>query len=106
MQTQPPPSAHVCTTLPPGDLTLRNQWPADRSAMYLKSDCDRLHRYISQIGGNSWDGPIGAWRCCEVRIADDGQEWIKHNSKRHESYLVIDNFGDLVEVASGQGGAA
>lgn len=99
----PTPRAHVCTTLPPGDLPLSNRWPDLHGPMYLKSECGRVQRYVRQIEGETYYGPVGAWHCNEVRVAEDGQQWIKHCSSAYDPYLVVDNFGNLVEVQQQRG---
>lgn len=101
MQTHTTPRAHVCTTLPPGDLPLRSSWPDLHGSMYLKSGCGRLHRYCNPITGHSVFGPIGSWYCNEVRTDDTGQRWIKAG----DSYFVNDDFGNLVPVPSQRGAA-
>lgn len=105
MQTQTTPSAHVCTTLPPGNLPLSNQWPDLHGPMYLKSECGRVQRYVRQNEGDSYYGPAGTWRCNEVRVAEDGQKWIKHSGASYDPYLVVDNFGQMVEVQQRRGDA-
>lgn len=94
MQTTP--SAHVCTTLPPGNLPMRdvfnNRWP--HAGMHLASACGTVTRCMWPPYQGCSSAPIGSWGISETRKDSAGQVWIK----RINAYFVIDNFGDLVEV--------
>lgn len=95
------PCAHVCITLPPGDLPLLSGWPDQHGPMYLRSRCGSLHRYLRPITESNIFGPIGAWYCNEVRTDDAGQRWIKDG----DTYFINDDFGNLVPVPSQRGAA-
>lgn len=89
-------SAHVCTTLPPGNLPMRdvfnNRWPHEE--MHLASTCGTVTRCMWPPYQGCSSAPIGSWGISETRKDSAGQVWIK----KINAYFVIDNFGDLVEV--------
>ena len=95
MQTTP--SAHVCTTLPPGNLPMRdvfnNLWPHEE--MHLASTCGTVTRCMWPPYQGCSSAPIGSWGISETRKDSAGQVWIKMIN----AYFVIDNFGNLVEVS-------
>ena len=94
MQTTP--SAHVCTTLPPGNLPMRdvfnNRYP--HGEVHLASTCGTVTRCMWPPYKGCSSAPIGSWGISETRTDSAGQVWIKQSN----AYFVIDNFGDLVEV--------
>lgn len=94
MQTTP--SAHVCTTLPPGNLPMRdvfnNRYP--HGEVHLASACGTVTRCMWPPYQGCSSAPIGSWGMSETRKDSAGQVWIKQIN----AYFVIDNFGDLVEV--------
>ena len=96
MHTHPSTSAHVCTTLPPGNLPMRdvfnNRYP--HGGVHLASACGTVTRCMWPPHRGHTSGPIGSWGMSETRKDSAGQVWIK----RINAYFVIDNFGDLVEV--------
>lgn len=104
MQTHPTPSAHVCTTLPPGDLALRDRFPnsTDHGRISLISDCGRVLRSYTRTFDESYGVPVGTWRSFEERVDDTGDRWIKQTWSVH---YVVDDFGFLARV-DGNGGAA
>ena len=89
-------SAHVCTTLPPGNLPMRdvfnNLWPHEE--MHLASACGTVTRCMRPPYQGYSGAPIGSWGMSETRTDNAGQVWIKKSN----AYFVIDNYGDLVEV--------
>lgn len=104
MQPQTP-SADVCTTLPPGNLPMRDAYPfiTDGDDFWLRSDCGRVKiAFIKQQPCKYPSVPIGAWIGHETRIDNHGETWIKRDSSTH---YVVDNFGFLARVEQ-QGGAA
>ena len=96
MHTHPSPSAHVCTTLPPGNLPMRDKFSNEfpYGPMYLESACGSVSRHAMPVHTKHFCAPIGCWSVSESRIDSAGQEWIKHDS----CYLVVDDFGNLMEV--------
>ena len=94
MQTTP--GAHVCTTLPPGNLPMRdvfnNRYP--HGEVHLASTCGTVTRCMWPPYQGCSSAPIGSWGISETRTDNAGQVWIKAIN----AYFVIDNFGDLVEV--------
>ena len=96
MHTHPSPSAHVCTTLPPGNLPMRdvfnNRYP--HGEVHLASACGTVTRCMWPPYQGCSSAPIGSWGISETRTDNAGQVWIK----KINTYFVIDNFGDLVEV--------
>ena len=94
MQTTP--SAHVCTTLPPGNLPMRdvfnNRYP--HGEVHLASACGTVTRCMWPPYQGCSSAPIGSWGISETRTDNAGQVWIKAIN----AYFVIDNFGNLVEV--------
>lgn len=104
MQSHTTPSAHVCTTLPPGNLALRDRFPnsTDRERISLISDCGRVRRSYTRTFDEAYGVPVGTWRSFEERADDTGERWIKQTWGVH---YVVDDFGFLV-VASSTGGAA
>ena len=96
MHTHPSPSAHVCTTLPPGNLPMRdvfnNRYP--HGEVHLASTCGTVTRCMWPPYQGCSSAPIGSWGMSETRKDSAGQVWIKAIN----AYFVIDNFGDLVEV--------
>lgn len=105
MQTHPTPSAHACTTLPPGNLPLLGLGSKLYGPMCLRSQCGRLTRHVAPVHRRSVLAPTGTWNCSEIRIDDAGTEWIKADRNGIDTYLVIDNYGDLVEVRRPWGAA-
>lgn len=105
MQSHPTPSAHVCTTLPPGNLPMRDTYP-DISAptmLALESQCGRVRQFfMRQLAAKFPQVPIGTWSINETRIDEDGEAWIKVDQGIH---YVVDDFGFLARV-NGKGGAA
>lgn len=105
MQSHPSPGAHVCTTLPPGNLPMRDVMPfinPDR-ALYTASECGRVRRTLCrQFAETHPQAPIGTWWSFEKRTDDRGEVWIR---KDDGIYYVVDDFGFLVRV-DGKGGAA
>ena len=89
-------SAHVCTTLPPGNLPMRdvfnNHYPP--AELHLASACGTVTRCMWPPYQGCSSAPIGSWGMSETRKDSAGQVWIKQSN----SYFVIDNFGNLVEV--------
>ena len=105
MQTHPTPSAHACTTLPPGNLPVRDRYPfpMPEGTLYTSSDCGRLLRsFQQQFAGPYLQAPIGTWKVFEQRIDTEGETWIKKDQGIH---YVVDDFGFLARV-NGKGGAA
>ena len=96
MQSHPTPSAHVCTTLPPGNLPMRdvfnNRYP--HGEVHLASACGTVTRCMWPPYQGCSSAPIGSWGMSETRTDNAGQVWIKAIN----AYFVIDNFGDLVEA--------
>lgn len=104
MQSHTTPSAHVCTTLPPGDLPMRDRFPEldqPERLMYV-SECGRVRRSYSRAFDDFYGVPVGTWHPYEVRIDDEGEEWIK---RFQGGRYVVDDFGFLAWV-DGKGGAA
>ena len=105
MQLHPSPCAHVCTTLPPGDLPMRDLYPGQPTGyMHMVSTCGAIRRVmIPQKVEKYPEAPIGAWAIHETRTDSNGDRWV--NSPDGD-YFVVDNYGDLVRVAAREGGAA
>lgn len=104
MQSQPSPSAHVCTTLPPGDLPVRDMFPDLDTPDHLTyvSECGRVRRSYFRTFNGCHGVPAGTWWPHEVRTDDKGEEWAK---RLHGVCYVVDDFGFLTR-ADGKGGAA
>ena len=105
MQTHPTPSAHVCTTLPPGDLPMLDLYPQLSPTDWLVtvSKCGKVKRSFGrQFYREFLQTPVGAWDVSESRIDDEGEVWFKRD---HGVYYVVDDFGFLARV-DGKGGAA
>ena len=105
MQSHPTPSAHVCTTLPPRNLPMRDRYPRLELTDWLAtvSECGRVKRTFSrQYTDDCRDTPIGTWRVFEQRTDDQGEVWTKLDGGIH---YVVDNFGFLARV-NREGGAA
>ncbi len=102
MHTHPTPSAHVCTTLPPGDLPMRDKYPdldiPDR--LTYVSECGRVRRSYTRAFNDLFGVPPGTWYPFEMRTDEAGLKWVKQD--RGERY-VVDDFGFL--VLAGKGGA-
>lgn len=98
-----PPSADVCTTLPPGNLPMRDAYPSSTNGFCFRSDCGRVEASFHKQHNSfhPW-APIGLWYGHETRIDNHGQKWLKIDSGVH---YVVDNFGFLARVEQ-QGGAA
>lgn len=104
-----PPSADVCTTLPPGNLPMRD---ASRNYPYTnwhsfiatESACGRVKRNFSrQFGKEPYNNtPGGAWNVIEMREDATGGIWARRD---RGVYYVVDDFGFLARV-DGKGGAA
>jgi len=98
-------SAHVCTTLPSGDVPMRDRFLYQPSgAMHLISACGNVKRYMCpQYPAKYPFVPIGTWMGREERKGSDGTWWTQDTEP---DYWVVDNVGDLVRVTSQKGGAA
>lgn len=103
MQSHPSPCAHVCTTLPPGDLPMRGRFPIDQSdRLRYISECGRVRRTYIRVFDDYHGVPLGTWYTYEVRTDNRGEDWIKQPKGE---YHVTDDFGFLARV-DGKGGAA
>lgn len=105
MQTHPIPSAHVCTTLPPGDLPMQDICPHTTytELIAIGSQCGKVKRsFFRQLHVRYPQAPIGTWATVESRTDNDGEVWFKQDQG---VYYVVDDFGFLARV-DGKGGAA
>lgn len=105
-----PPSADVCTTLPPGNLPMRDaslDYPYSynwHSFIATESACGRVKRnFDRQFGKEPYNNtPDGAWNVVEMRTDASGDTWFRRD---RGIYYVVDDFGFLARV-DGKGGAA
>lgn len=98
------PRAHVCTTLPPGTLPMRDKFPEiiHEGMLTLHSECGRIRRAFHRQFASSYPhSPIGTWWPYEERTDDQGEAWIRLDREVH---YVVDDFGFLARV-NGKGGA-
>lgn len=97
-------SAHACTTLPNGDVPMRDEWPDSLyGSMHLVSACRAVKRYMRpQYAAKYPFVPIGTWSGLEERKASNGIWWSRSTDP---DYWVVDNFGDMVRVAVLESGA-
>lgn len=103
MQSHPSPCAHVCTTLPPGNLPMRERFPELDlpTRLTYESDCGRIRRSYTRVFDELHWVPVGTWYCFEERTDQTGQKWTKQSLGAH---YVVDDFGFL--ALGGKGGAA
>lgn len=105
MQPNPTPSAHACTTLPPGNLPMRDLCPLSDLPDWLAtgSECGKVKRSFNrQFPAKFQQVPNGTWHVIESRIDDEGEVWFKRDRGVH---YVVDDFGFLAR-AQHVGGAA
>ena len=105
MQSHTQPSAHVCTTLPPGNLPMRDLYQNIDlpTTLVTVSQCGRVKMsFDRQFEAKYPAVPIGTWAVYETRTDDDGEAWLRQDRNIH---YVVDDFGFLAR-ARHEGGAA